>query len=335
MFYWNHFSTLVWDLCIESDPKRCGAREYTETPIPSQPSPFAFLPLPHQNLLLHRIFQVSLFSAFLAYLFFLVPHLFTQFSSVLSLISGSLRTAWLLGEGLETVRVADFKVRDRCGDLVWTIWLPSINCLNYWISSINKTGVHLCSLGILPLGLSLVAEWRRLLSAAFFFRSWHLPKLWSSLSFSVSFTCTSLPLFLSILGERFLDLSTSNTLRTPLSWAFKLLQNAMCDCQVNFSPQHWGFFYNLGPSPVKVTFSKIANKWLGYTFHLDSLCLHWPDPQLVGHDPFPLALRATMSTDQSFFPPYSWELTLFYQNRIDKSFFWVFMIPCLCETLSF
>jgi len=56
---------------------------------------------------------------------------------------------------------------------------------------------------------------------------------------------------------------------------------------------------------VKGTFTEIANKWLGCTFHLDSLCSRWPDPQPVGHDPFPKALTATASTNQSSFPPYS------------------------------
>lgn len=112
--------------------------------------------------------------------------------------------------------------------------------------------------------------WRSLLSATFFFPYWHLPKLRSSLGFSASFTCTSSPAFLSILRERFLDLSLQISLRTPL-----LSFYAFTKCHVRLPGQFFssalGIFSNLGLSPVKGTFTKIANQRLSCTFHPDSL----------------------------------------------------------------
>lgn len=83
--------------------------------------------------------------------FFLLSPFHPVFFPPFSHISASLRTPSLLEEGLELFRFADFKAREHCDDLVWTIQLPSINCLKYWMSFVNKTGLYLSSLGILSL----------------------------------------------------------------------------------------------------------------------------------------------------------------------------------------
>lgn len=44
---------------------------------------------------------------------------------------------------------ADFKAREHCDGLVWTLQLPSVNSLNYCMSFRNKTELYLSSLSTL------------------------------------------------------------------------------------------------------------------------------------------------------------------------------------------
>lgn len=104
----------------------------------------SFLPL-FKSLFLQRIFQVSFFSAnFFSSLIF-SSDLFFFFSPFSSLAASAfpppfMRRVWSF---------ADFKAREHCDGLVWTLQLPSINPLNYCMSFRNKTELYLSSLGTL------------------------------------------------------------------------------------------------------------------------------------------------------------------------------------------
>lgn len=134
---------------------------------------------------------------------------------------------------------ADFKARERCDGLVWTLQLPSINPLNYCMSFRNKTELYLSSLGTLSPCSIFGSYLKKSSFSNFLFCHVGTYLNWDNPSSSQFHALAALLLHFSVSSEHdFLTSALQIPLRTPLSWAFKFLQSAMCDCQVNLSPQH-------------------------------------------------------------------------------------------------
>lgn len=190
-------------------------------------------PLCSKPLFLQRIFQVPFFSAN----FYFFSHLFIWlfFPPFSSLAASAFPPPFLR----RVCSFADFKARKHCDGLVWTLQLPSVNSLNYCMSFRNKTELYLSSLSTLSPCSIFGSYLKKSSFSNFLFCHIGTYLNWDNPSASQFHALPALLLHFSVSSEHdFLTSALQIPLRTPLSWAFKFLQSAMCDCQVNFSPQH-------------------------------------------------------------------------------------------------